>query len=97
MNQAQISPISTHDVLNSAAIFLNSDPLQLHHSDHPNFVLTTNLLTPGNYHHWRRSVEISLLAKNKIKFVNGDFPRPLDHVMATQWDRCDGMVKYNVI
>ncbi|GAA0161300.1 hypothetical protein LIER_17648 [Lithospermum erythrorhizon] len=62
--------------------FLNSDPLQLHHSDHPNYVLSKRLLNPNNYYKWRRSVEISLLAKNKLGFVNGDIPRPHEPIAA---------------
>ncbi|GAA0140999.1 hypothetical protein LIER_02242 [Lithospermum erythrorhizon] len=50
------------------------------------------MLNPNNYYHWRRSVEISLLAKNKLGFVNGECVRPLDPVQAAQWDRCNGMV-----
>ncbi|GAA0171713.1 hypothetical protein LIER_25685 [Lithospermum erythrorhizon] len=72
--------------------FPNSDPLQLHHSDHPNYMLSTRLLNPNNYNHWRRSVEISLLAKNKIGFVTAECVRPFDPSLTAQWDRCNGMV-----
>ncbi|GAA0155832.1 transmembrane signal receptor [Lithospermum erythrorhizon] len=70
-----------------------SNQLELHHSDHPNYVFSTRLLNTQNCHHWRRSVEISLLAQNKLGFVNGDFTRPANNpTMAAQWDRCNSMV-----
>ncbi|KAG9158677.1 hypothetical protein Leryth_022635, partial [Lithospermum erythrorhizon] len=45
---------SAHPSLNSqipVTDFLNSDPLQLHHSDHLNYVLATKLFNPNNYYH----------------------------------------------
>ncbi|GAA0164121.1 hypothetical protein LIER_39724 [Lithospermum erythrorhizon] len=74
----------------TSSSFLHAYPLQLHHSDHPSYVLSRRLLISHNYHSWRRSVEISLLAKNKIGFITGDIPRPDDPQLATQWDRCNG-------
>ena len=65
-------PIISHENLNSSLI--TEDPLQLHHSDHPNYVLATRLLNQNNFSHWKRCVEISLLAKNKLGFVDGSFP-----------------------
>ncbi|GAA0150105.1 hypothetical protein LIER_09116 [Lithospermum erythrorhizon] len=58
-NFAPNPPESAPPSLNSTipvTDFLNSDPLQLHHSDHPNYVLATRLLNPNNYYHLRRSV-----------------------------------------
>ncbi|KAL9259860.1 hypothetical protein AKJ16_DCAP08654 [Drosera capensis] len=43
-----------------------SNELFLHHSDHPNCSLSHKLLDEDNYNHWQRSVEVSLVAKNKL-------------------------------
>ncbi|GAA0170999.1 hypothetical protein LIER_25140 [Lithospermum erythrorhizon] len=58
--------------ISQSNLFPNIDPLQLHHSDHQNYVLSTFLLNQNNFHHWKRFVEISLMAKNKIGFINGE-------------------------
>lgn len=50
--------------------------LYLHHSDHPNYVLSTQLLNDRNYYHWKHSVEISLRVKNKLGFVDGNCLKP---------------------
>lgn len=70
-----------------------SDVLFLHHSDHPNYTLSTQLLNDHKYYHWKRSVEVSLIAKNKMSFVNGKCPKP-DLALSTyaQWERCNSMV-----
>ena len=83
---------STNSHVHNSVNFNLEDPLQLNHSDHPNYVLSTRLLNQHNFNHWKRCVEISLLAKNKLVFVNGDLPRPLDPILASKWDRCNGMV-----
>ena len=67
--------------------------LFLHHSDHPNYILSTQLLNDRNYHHWKRSVEFSLSAKNKLAFVTEECRRPEPgSLMAAQWQRCNCMV-----
>jgi len=50
--------------------------LYLHHSDNPNCSLSTNLLLGTSSAQWKRSCEVSLTAKNKMSFVNGDYPKP---------------------
>ncbi|GAA0141013.1 hypothetical protein LIER_35316 [Lithospermum erythrorhizon] len=50
------------------------------------------MLNQHTFHYWKRSVEISLMAKNKLGFVNEKFPRPHDPLLAAHWDRCNGMV-----
>ena len=53
-----------------------NDELYLHHLYHPNYILSTSLLNDLSYSPWRRSVEISLLAKNKLGFVTRSCLRP---------------------
>ena len=53
-----------------------SDPLTLHHSDHPGLVLVSKLLDGDNYGKWSRAMRIALSAKNKIGFINGIVKMP---------------------
>ncbi|KAL8161993.1 hypothetical protein V2J09_013482 [Rumex salicifolius] len=70
-----------------------SKELKLHNSDHPNYVLATTLLNERNYGHWRRSVEVSLRAKNKIGMVTGTCKKPDDKSPdAEQWEVVNNMV-----
>ncbi|KAL8143691.1 hypothetical protein V2J09_016723 [Rumex salicifolius] len=67
--------------------------LFLHHSDHPNYSLATQLLDDTNYHQWRRSVEVSLTAKNKWSLVTGKYQQPdAGSPLEMQWRRCNSMV-----
>jgi len=67
--------------------------LYLHHSNNPNYGLTGELLTGGNYAQWRRSCEVSLSAKNKMSFVTGGFPKPTNEsAYFPLWERCNSMV-----
>jgi len=74
----------------------NLDPrhiLYLHHSDNPNCSLTNELLNGNNYAQWRRSFEVSLSAKNKLSFVNGDYTKPASNFpLLPLWERCNSMV-----
>ena len=71
-----------------------SHVLFLHPSDNPNNVLVSNVLDGKNYGHWKRAMEVSLIGKNKLKFVHGTIARPdsTDVAKQAQWDRCDNMV-----
>jgi len=83
---------------NQAILDVNnpSHVLFLHPSDNPNNVLVTELLNGTNYGHWRKSMEIALISKNKLGFVLGTCTKPgPDSPMASladHWDRCDKMV-----
>ncbi|XP_062103944.1 uncharacterized protein LOC133815074 [Humulus lupulus] len=70
------------------------NPYFLAHSDHPGANLVPKILTGGeNYSSWKRSMMVSLLAKNKIKFVNGTLPQPdPDDDDYDAWCRCNNMV-----
>ncbi|XP_070676213.1 uncharacterized protein [Malus domestica] len=72
-----------------------SNPLFIHHSDHPAMVLVSKPLNGDNYSTWSRAMKISLSAKNKIGFVDGTVPQPPaktqpnDHAA---WKRCNDMI-----
>ncbi|KAF8387898.1 hypothetical protein HHK36_026560 [Tetracentron sinense] len=57
-------------ILNSA--FSISLPLS------PGAILVSQQLTGDNYSSWKRAMEMALIAKNKIGFVNGFLPKPSD-------------------
>ena len=68
--------------------------LFLHPSDNPNNVLVSNLLDGQNYGHWKRAMEVALIGKNKLSFVQGTFLRPdqSNPSLQAQWDQCDNVV-----
>ncbi|XP_042012210.1 uncharacterized protein LOC121760635 [Salvia splendens] len=71
----------------------SSSPYYLHPSDNPSFQLVPHVLIGSNYINWSRSVTTTLLAKNKIAFVNGTLPRPTeDDWLFSAWLRCNNMV-----
>nr|CAD1834607.1 unnamed protein product [Ananas comosus var. bracteatus] len=62
----------------------DSDPLVLHHSDHPGMMLVSKPLEGYNYGQWSRAMRISLSAKNKIGFVDGSIKV---HALVLQQER----------
>jgi len=70
-----------------------SHDLFLHPSDNPNNILVSDPLNGKNYGTWKKSVEIALIAKNKLGFVLGTCTKPdASSPFFSQWDRCDKMV-----
>ena len=70
-----------------------SHELFLHPSDNPNNTLVNELLNGRNYATWKKSMEISLIAKNKLGFVYGTTAEPAANTpQHSQWNRCDKMV-----
>lgn len=70
---------STNPILNPNSSNSDSynDSFYLHNSDEPGLVLVSQLLTGDNYATWSRSMQIALLIKNKIDFVEGNvLPEP---------------------
>ncbi|KDO53174.1 hypothetical protein CISIN_1g045486mg, partial [Citrus sinensis] len=66
-----------------------SDPLFIHAFDHPGMILVPKVLDGTNYPMWRRSILISLSAKNKLGFI----PTPNETDATYQiWQRCNDMV-----
>ena len=74
-----------------------NDPLFLHHGENPSAVLTSQPLIGGeNYPTWARSVRKSLIAKNKLGFIDGSLTisSPLVDSPSTvqAWVRAKNMV-----
>ena len=53
-----------------------SDPLILHHLDHPGLVLASKVLEGDNYGQWSCAMRLALSAKNKLGFINGELEKP---------------------
>ncbi|GAU20316.1 hypothetical protein TSUD_337970 [Trifolium subterraneum] len=69
------------------------NPYFMHPNENPALVLVTPLLNGGNYHSWSRSMTVALRSKNKIHFLNGTLPRPMDEDRdSLAWDRCNTML-----
>lgn len=71
----------------------SSNPYYLH----PNKNLALTLISPPldnkNYHSWARSIHITLISKNKEKFVDGTLPKPdVSDPLYVHWIRCNTMV-----
>lgn len=62
-------------------------------SDNPNFVLVSNVFTGGGFNSTKRSMVISLPAKNKLGFVDGTIAPPLSTSSTySNWFRANSMV-----
>lgn len=70
-----------------------SSPYYLHPNENPSLVLVSPPLDGRNHHSWARSMRLSLISKNKMKFVDGTLsqPSPLDPLYEA-WERCNTMV-----
>lgn len=65
----------------------------LHPSDHAGSKLVSTPFDGTGYSDWRRSMIISLTAKNKMSFVDGTFPQPSSTSSEFKaWIRCNNMV-----
>ncbi|XP_016567422.1 uncharacterized protein LOC107865744 [Capsicum annuum] len=77
-------------------IFNGSDPSHpyyFHASDTPGIVLVNTPFTGRGFAGWRRSILISLSAKNKLGFIDGAYPAPSStDVSFRLWNRCNDMV-----
>ncbi|XP_062076785.1 uncharacterized protein LOC133781731 [Humulus lupulus] len=88
------NPFSVLDQPNRSPTDDIRSPYYLSNGDHPRANLVSKILTGGeNYNSWKRSMMISLLAKNMLKFINGKLPQPDptddDYDI---WCRCNSMV-----
>ena len=68
-------------------------PYYIHPSDNPGMKLVSIQFDGTGYSDWKRSLLISLSAKNKIGFVDGSIEKPdvLD-VTYKAWERCNSMM-----
>lgn len=80
---------------NSIAKVDISNPLFIHHSNHPSMMLVSKPLNGDNYSTWSYATKISLSAKNKLGFVDGIVTQPStktkldDHAL---WQSCNDMI-----
>ena len=71
----------------------SSDPLFLHASNHPGMILVPKVLDGTNYAMWKRSMLVSLSAKNKLGFIKGTIQTPhKNDPKYSLWQRCNDMV-----
>ena len=100
---ATASSSETHSSTSSTQDSSNvNDPLFLHHGENPGAVLVSQPLIGGeNYPTWARSVRKSLIAKNKLGFIDGSLTLSspiVDSPSAIQaWIRADNMVRTWII
>ncbi|XP_068649201.1 uncharacterized protein [Aristolochia californica] len=72
----------------------SSNPYYLHHSDSPEQVLVSQLLTGENYTSWSRAMTLALSVKNKVGFIDGSIPEPqsADPPLLNSWTRNNHIV-----
>ncbi|KAG7581708.1 Retrotransposon Copia-like N-terminal [Arabidopsis suecica] len=94
-------PVATSRVTGASRVTASSgseDPTQspfyMHHADHPGLNIISHRLDETNYGDWSVAMRISLDAKNKLCFIDGSLPRPLESDGNFRlWSRCNSMVK----
>lgn len=45
-----------------------------------------------NYITWRITIEISLSGRSQLSFIKGEYPKPVNHMMAARWQKCNDIV-----
>nr|GMC77861.1 uncharacterized protein LOC109192811 [Ipomoea batatas] len=71
----------------------SASPFYLHPSENPSLILVSTVLDGCNYHPWARAMEMSLLSKNKLGFVDSTIAMPdVNDVKFPYWKRCNNMV-----
>ncbi|KAL8156622.1 hypothetical protein AgCh_001632 [Apium graveolens] len=74
----------------------NQDPSSIyfvHPSDSNSSQLVSTKFNGNGFINWKRSMLLSLSAKNKLSFIDGTLPRPIDTTPeAKAWDRCNDLV-----
>ena len=69
-------------------------PYFMHTSDHPGLILISIKIDGSKFDDWEAAMKIALEAKNKIGFVDGSLPRPLESDLNFRiWSRCNSLVK----
>ncbi|CAM8892623.1 unnamed protein product [Rhodiola kirilowii] len=78
----------------TATALVAVDPLYLSPTENISTSLVTTPLTGAeNYISWRRSIEMVLDFKHKLKFVKGGIPKPTDEEELERWMRCSRAVQ----
>ncbi|GAB2296321.1 hypothetical protein Dimus_038417 [Dionaea muscipula] len=87
-----MSTIATKSTTTSSIID-PSDPLHIHASDNPSPILVAQVLDGAIYTMWKRSMLVSLGAKNKLGCINGTLKAPTKvDPSYLAWQRCKDMV-----
>ena len=97
MAETSVANASNTEASSSSQDYNLSNPLFLHPRENPGAILTSQPLIGGeNYPAWARSVRKSLIAKNKLGFIDGSLtissPLVNTPVAAQAWIRADNMV-----
>lgn len=89
------TPISPPIVPNPSIDYTDLySPYALTSGDNPGNVIVNEVLNGTNYSTWNIAMYVALDAKNKLAFVDGSLPRPLDTDPSYRyWSRCNSMVK----
>lgn len=78
---------------NSSPTSDHTSPYFIASSDNPNSVLVTFVFNGVGFNSWKRSMMISLAAKNKIGFIDGSITKPSDsNPSFSNWFRVNSMV-----
>nr|GMD47373.1 uncharacterized protein LOC109179345 [Ipomoea batatas] len=89
-------PAAVTPAINTNAVFDPNDPASpffLHPNENPSLILVSAVLDGRNYHPWARAMEMALLSKNKLGFVDGTVAMPdVNDIRFPYWRRCNTMV-----
>ncbi|KAG7588381.1 Integrase catalytic core [Arabidopsis suecica] len=89
------SPVNRNH--NSTPVTVSHDsihsPYHLTNGDNPGISIVSEVFDGTNYDDWQIAIKIALDAKNKLAFIDGSDPRPLESdSMFRIWSRCNSMV-----
>ena len=79
MNEAAVRPGLGVSSSSGASMAYESEDLKIHTSDFPGMVLVSTPLKRNNYLLWSRSVKVTLMAKMKLSFIDGSYPKPAEN------------------
>lgn len=90
-NSAPMSP--TPPIITELSPDSIHSPFHLTNGDNPGLSIISEVLDGTNYN-WSIAMKIALDAKNKLVFIDGSVPRPIEsHPHSQIWSRCNSMVK----
>lgn len=77
MNEDDYTSQNNSSALNSSRIDFN-DPYYLSNFDYSGMQLGNRILMGPNFLNWCRTVKMTLIARNKLQFVDGSLPMPAE-------------------
>uniref|UniRef100_A0A803PHG1 Retrotransposon Copia-like N-terminal domain-containing protein n=1 Tax=Cannabis sativa TaxID=3483 RepID=A0A803PHG1_CANSA len=78
------------DVIDRPAYEDIRSPYYLSNADHLGLALATPLLTDRNFQPWKRDFKLSIGARNKTPFLEGNLPQPSPtNALYSSWTRCN--------